>query len=113
MMKSYWMADRRPYANGFTFLELMLVMALLSGFALTSSIPWRVFLYRATQDQIVHTQTITLFRREGDEVVLDAGIERFTDLWFNAKGNVTYAQTLRFPCNRKIVMLLGPGRFHE
>ncbi|MGB7594629.1 MAG: type II secretion system protein [Erysipelotrichaceae bacterium] len=113
MMKSYSTAARHPCANGFTLLELLIVLAVLTLVAFGAAIPNNVFLYRDTQDRIVHTQTIALFKRAGETMKLDASIEHYAPVRFNEKGNVLSAQTLRFIGNRKIVILLGPGRIHE
>jgi prepilin-type N-terminal cleavage/methylation domain-containing protein len=112
-MKSYLTAARHPSAKGFTLLELLIVLTILTLFTFSSVIPINLFLYRITQDQIIHTQTKALFRRAGDTIPLDAQIEHYAAVRFNEKGNSVTAQTLRFNNNRRIVILLGPGRIHE
>lgn len=113
MTKLCWMMGKQLYAKGFSLLELMIVVSIISVFLISGAIPTAMFLYQDTQDRIVHTQTIALFSRKGKTVLLDDRIERFDVLRFNAKGNVTVAQTLRFKGRRKIVIMLGPGRSHE
>jgi prepilin-type N-terminal cleavage/methylation domain-containing protein len=106
-------AGRHPSAKGFTLLELLIVLSILTLFTFSSAIPLNLFIYRITQDRIIHTQTKALFRRAGDTMNLDEKIEHYAAVRFNEKGNVATAQTLRFGGNRKIVILLGPGRIHE
>jgi prepilin-type N-terminal cleavage/methylation domain-containing protein len=113
MMKSYSTAGRHPSDKGFTLLELLIVLSILTLFSVSSAVPANVFLYLTTQDRIIHTQTKVLFRRRGEMMKLDALIEHYAEVRFNEKGNVLNAQTLRFDGNRKIVILLGPGRIHE
>jgi len=113
MMKSYSTAARHPYAKGFTLLELLIVLAILTLISFGAVLPTDLFLYRNTQDMIIHTQTKALFRRAGETMKLDSSIEHYAPIRFNAKGNVLSAQTLRFTGNRKIVIMLGPGRIHE
>jgi prepilin-type N-terminal cleavage/methylation domain-containing protein len=107
------MMDKRHYDKGFTLLESMLVMAILSVFLLSGSLATDMFLYRDTQSNLVHTQTSALFRRVSGVVTLDNRIERYDEVKFNAKGNSSIAQTLLFADGKKIVIMLGPGRIHE
>jgi hypothetical protein len=72
-----------------------------------------IFLYRSTEDEIVHTQTKALFLRTTQTAYIDEKIEYFDEVRFNGKGNVNVAQTLRFKNKRKIVLMLGPGRQHD
>lgn len=113
MTKSYSMTAKLQSDRGFTLLELLIVLSVLTIFLFSSTLPAHVFLYRDTQDNIIHTQTKVLFRRKGESVNLDASIERYAAVRFNEKGNVTVAQTLRFNDYQKIIILLGPGRMHE
>jgi prepilin-type N-terminal cleavage/methylation domain-containing protein len=107
------MMDKLHCAKGFTLLECLLVLCLLSIFPISGPILGDIFLYRSTEDEIVHTQTTSLFLRTEQSAHIDEKIEHFDEVRFNEKGNVSVAQTLRFKNNRKIVIMLGPGRQHD
>ena len=113
MMKSYLTTAKLQSARGFTLLEMLIVLSILTLFTFSSAIPAAVFQFRITQDRIIHTQTKALFNRKGETMTLDANIEHYSAVRFNEKGNALTAQTLNFISHKKIVILLGPGRIHE
>jgi prepilin-type N-terminal cleavage/methylation domain-containing protein len=105
--------DKPHCARGFTLLECLLALCLLSIFPMASPMLSDIFLYRSTEDEIIHTQTTALFLRVKQIAHIDGKIEYFDEVRFNEKGNVSVAQTLRFKDDRKIVIMLGPGRLHD
>ncbi|MHC1736189.1 MAG: prepilin-type N-terminal cleavage/methylation domain-containing protein [Erysipelotrichaceae bacterium] len=112
-MKSWSTMDKPQSGKGFTLIEMMLVLLLLSVLGSGVAKPVRSFLYQETQNGIIHAQTTALFLRESTRFRLDPRIECFNDVSFNAKGNVNTAQTLVFDNGREIVIGIGPGRIHE
>lgn len=105
--------DKPQFDKGFTLIETLLVLLLLSVLSSGSGKTIQMFLYQDTQNLLVHSQTIAIFHRKSKEVNLDPKIERFSEVWFNAKGNVNTAQTLVFENGQEIVIGIGPGRIHE
>ncbi len=94
-------------------IEMMLVLLLFSVLGSGVAKPVQSFLFQETQNRIVHAQTTALFLRRTTRIRLDPSIECFSDVFFNAKGNVNTAQTLVFDNGREIVIGIGPGRIHE
>jgi len=105
--------DKPRSGKGFTLIETMLVLFLLSVLGSGVAKPVQSFLYHETQNGIVHAQTTALFLRSTTRFRMDPRIECFSEVFFNAKGNVNTAQTLVFDNGREIVIGIGPGRIHE
>jgi len=92
---------------------MLIVLSILSAFSFSGILVYRNYIVEMTQSQLIHEQQIALSLRQRKNVDLDPMIERFAEVWFNAKGNVNTAQTLRFGATSKLVIQLGPGRMHE
>lgn len=94
-------------------IEMLIVLSILSAFSFSGIIVYRNYIVEMTQTQLVHDQQLALSLRKHQDVDLEPTIERFSEVWFNAKGNVNTAQTLRFGATSKLIIQLGPGRMHE
>lgn len=92
---------------------MLIVLSILSAFSFSGILIYRNYIIEMTQSRLVHDQQIALSMRQRQNVELDPTIERFSEVWFNAKGNVNTAQTIRFGVTSKLVIQLGPGRMHE
>lgn len=92
--------DRR-FNKGFTFLEMMVVLMVISALSLLFVLPV-VFSNEMSVDSIIEAQLKAMAHSE--RVTLQ------DNLWFNVRGNINMAQTVNYK-GFQCVFQLGFGRF--
>jgi len=73
-------------------------------------------LHKQTIDMLIHSQYLALKTHRNTTVLIDKRIESFSEIYFNGRGAVNTAQTLKifgFSKTYKITIQLGAGRFSE
>ena len=93
-------ADKQ-FNKGFTFLEMMVVLMVISALSLLFVLPV-VFADELGVDSIIEAQLKAM--ADSERVVIQEG------LWFNIRGNINQAQTVNYK-GFKCVFQLGFGRF--
>ena len=122
MKKSLLKTVKLKSAKGYTLIEMILVLFILIMLqTLTSGLMKAdrlnsYILHKQTLDTLVHTQFLALKAHRNRTVLIDKQIESFSEIYFNGRGAVNTAQTLKIyglSKTFKITIQLGAGRISE
>ncbi len=122
MKKSLSKTVKLKSAKGYTLIEMVIVLFILimlqTLFAgLIKMERFNAFIFhKQTLNLLVHTQYIALKTHRNKTVIIDQRIESFSEIYFNGRGAVNTAQTLKiFSVEKtyKITLQLGAGRINE